>query len=237
MTTKGPYRLLTRGRGRGGRTNVFAYGLGLLALLLLASGCYTTYSWYSGGGIGGIFPSDTPTPTITPTPSLTPTVTEPPTETAIANTPTASAPFLYTVASGDTISSIAERFGVEYIVIMILNGLNNSSVLLVGQEIIIPNPDMPFPEPTPLPDNLRFGDEILYLVLPGDSLAAIAERFLSTVDDILRENGLDNPNNIFVGQLLTVRVRLITATPGPSPTPVGTSGPIPTVTPSPTVTP
>ncbi|MCW5874040.1 MAG: LysM peptidoglycan-binding domain-containing protein [Anaerolineales bacterium] len=237
MTTRGPYKLLTRGRGRGGRSNIFAYVLGALALLLVAGGCYTTYSWYAGGGIGGIFPSDTPTPTITLTPSLTPTVTETPTETAIPSSPTASAPFLYQVASGDTISSIADQFGVDYIIIMILNGLNNSSVIQVGQELIIPDPNMDFPEPTPLPENLRRGDEILYLVLPGDSLALIAERYLSTVADILTQNGLDNANNIFVGQLLTIRVMLITPTPGPSPTPLGTTGPIPTVTPSPTVTP
>lgn len=237
MTTKSPYKLVTRGRGRGGRGNLFAYGLRALALIMVLGGAWLTVGWFRNGGIGGIFPSDTPTPTITLTPSLTPTITETPTETPIPNTPTASAPFIYQVQRDDTISSIADKFGVEYIIIMILNGLDNSSVLQVGQELIIPDPNMEFPEPTPLPENLRRGDEIQYLVLPGDSLAIIAEKFLSTVDDILSTNDLDDANNIFVGQLLTVRVRLITPTPGPSPTPQGTTGPIPTVTPSPSATP
>jgi LysM repeat protein len=154
----------------------------------------------------------------------------------IPSTPTAAAPFLYTVESGDTISSIADKFGVQFIMIMVLNGLNNDSTLQVGQQLVIPDPNMQMPEPTALPANLRARDEILYLVLPGDTLATIAEQFLSTVDDILAENDLANPNEIFVGQLLTVRVRLITPTPGPSPTPEGTTGPIPTVTPSTTPT-
>lgn len=232
MTIKAPYRLLKTGRGRGGKGGIFMYALGALSLLLVAAGLYTTVTWVSSGGVGAIFPSDTPTPTVTFTPSLTPTITLTPTETTIPSTPTASAPFLYQVALGDTISSIAEKFGVDYIIIMILNGLDNTSVLQVGQELIIPDPNMGIPEPTALPQNLRRGDEILYLVLPGDSLALIAEQFLSTVDDILLQNDLENANQIFVGQLLTIRVLLITPTPGPSPTPLGTTGPVPTVTPS-----
>lgn len=231
MAYKAPYQLLKNGRGRG-KGSVLVYILGGLSLLLIAAGLYTTTTWVTSGGIGNLFPSDTPSPTITPTASLTPTITETPSATPFPSTPTASSPFLYPVESGDTISSIADKFQVDFILIMVLNGLNNSSVLQVGQELIIPNPDMAMPEPTALPANLRFGDEILYLVLPGDNLAAIAEEFLSTVDDILAQNDLANANEIFVGQLLTIRVRLITATPGPSPTPRGTTGPVPTVTPS-----
>ena len=232
MKQRTPYTLLTRGRGRGRRGNIFTYVLGFLALALIAGGSFVTYSWAAGGGIGAIFASDTPTPTITLTPSSTPTITPTPTETGIPNTPTASAPFLYLVETGDSISSIADKFGVEYIIIMVLNGLNNSSVLQVGQELIIPDPNMEMPSPTALPPNLRRNDEIQYLVLPGDSLALIAERFLSTVQDIMTQNDLINANEIFIGQLLTVRVMLITPTPGPSPTPLGTTGPVPTATPS-----
>jgi LysM repeat protein len=225
MTYKPPYRLLKSARGRSGKSRIGLYALGGLSLLLLAAGLYTTTTWVSAGGIGHLFPSDTPTPSITPTASLTPTITSTPTITPFPPTPTASAPFLYTVELGDTISSIADKFDVEFIIIMVLNGLNNDSVLQVGDQLIIPNPDMEIPEPTPLPANLRRGDEILYLVLPGDTLASIANEFLSTVDDILAQNELENPNQIFVGQLLIVRVFLVTATPGPSPTPQGTPAP------------
>jgi LysM repeat protein len=90
---------------------------------------------------------------------------------------------------------------------------------------------MDFPTPTPLPPNLRRGAEIEYFVMPGDSIKIIAEKFLSTVEDIIEANELDDPNAIFPGQILIVPYRMITPTFGPSPTPEGGS---PTETPTPT---
>jgi LysM repeat protein len=115
---------------------------------------------------------------------------------------------------------------------MLLNGLNNDSVLSVGQVLIIPDPNMPVPTPTLLPAGLGRGDEIQYFVLRGDTLAAIAAEFYSTEDAIIEANDLLDPNSIFVGQLLIVPVNLITPTPGPSPTPQGTPPPN-TLTPTP----
>jgi LysM repeat protein len=232
---KPPYTLLKTGRGRRGRGNIGFYLLAALSVLLIASGLFFTGSWVTGGGPAALFPSDTPTPTLTFTPSNTPTITPTPTQTIIPATPTASAPFAYLVASGDTITSIAANFGLDAtngpIIIMLLNGLNNDSVLSVGQELIIPNPDMQIPTPTALPENLRRGDEIQYFVLPGDTLDLIALEFFSTVDAIIDANDLLNPNSIFAGQLLIVPVNLVTPTPGPSLTPVPTSGATATPTP------
>jgi len=232
---KPPYTLLKTGRGRGGRGQLGFYLLAGLSVLLIAAGLFFTGSWVSAGGPAALFPSDTPTPTLTYTPSNTPTITLTPTLTPIPATPTASAPFAYLVISGDSITSIAVKFGLDLvngpIIIMLLNGLNNDSVLSVGQELIIPNPDMEIPTPTALPENLRRGDEIEYFVLPGDTLEAIAVEFFSTVDAIINANDLDNPNSIFAGQILLVPVNLVTPTPGPSLTPVPTSGA--TVTPTP----
>ncbi|MBX3049691.1 MAG: LysM peptidoglycan-binding domain-containing protein [Anaerolineales bacterium] len=225
MRSKPPYTLLKSSRSRrGGRGRIGFYLLLVLSILLVAAGLWVTGSWVSAGGPGALFPSDTPTPTLTYTPSNTPTVTNTPTETPIPATPTAAQPFLYSVVSGDTISAIAERFGLDTvegpIIIMLLNGMNNDSVLFVGQELIIPDPNMAIPSPTPLPENLRRGDQIEYFVLPGDTLALIAARFASTEAAIISANSLDNPNNIFVGQILLVPVNMVTATPGPSPTPI-----------------
>jgi lysozyme len=237
MRYKPPYTLLKTRRGRigggGGRRNYLLYALGAVSLLLVAGGLLVTTNWVRAGGPGALFPSDTPTPTMTYTPSLTPTITNTPTLTPLPSTPTASAPFEYTVALGDTITSIAEKFNVDFIIIMLLNGLNNDSVLNVGQVLTIPDPNMPIPTPTLLPAGLGRGDEILYFVLRGDTVAAIAVQFFSTEDAIIEANELTDPNAIFVGQLLIVPVNLITATPGPSPTPLGTPPPN-TLTPTPT---
>jgi LysM repeat protein len=232
MRYKPPYTLLKSARGRSGRANILLYVLGGVSLLMIAGGFLVTTNWVRAGGPGALFPSDTPTPTMTFTPSTTPTITNTPTLTALPATPTASAPFQYTVELGDTITSIAEKFDVDFIIVMLLNGLNNDSVLSVGQVLIIPDPNMPVPTPTLLPSGLGRGDEIQYFVLRGDTLAAIAAEFYSTEDAIIEANDLLDPNSIFVGQLLIVPVNLITPTPGPSPTPQGTPPPN-TLTPTP----
>jgi len=74
-----------------------------------------------------------------------------------------------------------------------------------------------------------------YMVRPGDSIGSIAYALRSTVDDILQYNELDDPNAIYPGQILLIRVNLVT----PEPTdevvegPVNTPGSISTLTPSP----
>jgi len=50
------------------------------------------------------------------------------------------------------------------------------------------------------------GQTIIYVVRPGDTLSGLAVRFRTTVADIMRLNGLTNPNLIFVGQVLRIPV-------------------------------
>lgn len=215
--------------------------LSALAVLLVGAGLLLVFLWAQDAVISLPFlATDTPTPTQTytpsptPEPSATPTETLEPSATVPESTATAAAPFIYIVESGDTIISIAEKFDVaDYLIIMVMNNLNNESVLFVGQQLIIPDPNTGMPEPTPIPANLPAGTVILYLVLPGDSVRTIAEQFLSTEDAIIEENELTDPNAIFVGQLLRVPIRLVTPTPAPlnSATPSPASGS--TITPVP----
>lgn len=242
MSAKPPYSFIDSKRSSLPRG---FYLIVALAVVLIVSGGYLTFSWLTTDGIGSIpiFASDTPTPTSTLTPSLTPTNTLTPTITPTfteAPTETASAPFLYEVQTGDTLSSIADQFGVDFIIIMALNGLNNDSILFVGQQLVIPDPNTDLPEPTPLPEVLSRGTEIEYLVLPGDSLGSIAEAFLSTEDAIIEANEIEDPNALFVGQLLIVPVNLVTPVPTSTPTatseaPADTAAP--TETPTATLTP
>ena len=79
---------------------------------------------------------------------------------------------------------------------------------------------------------------LTYTIQTGDTLAGIASLFNSTVEDIITENDLPDPNAIFVGQQLTIRANLVTptATRPPTSTPI-TPGPgTPSVTPVFTVT-
>lgn len=85
------------------------------------------------------------------------TSTENPTQTfeplVVAETPLASpTPFTYTIKSGDTISSIALKFGVSMDELQAANPEISPNSMPIGQVIKIPsNPDNPSGEPTPTP--------------------------------------------------------------------------------------
>ncbi len=209
----------------------------VIAAVLLIVGAAVVIFWLLGPDRPAIalFASQTPTPTetatptathtITPTPTDTPTVTITPTET---NTPTPEGPFVYEVVEGDNLFAIAQRFNVDLFVLIAINNLDPTNpVIDIGDQLTIPGPDTELPTATPLPANIRRGTIIEYFVLSGDTLAIIAEKFNSEVDAIVEENELENPNDIFIGQLLLVPVNLVT--------PIPTSTPI-TETPTPTNT-
>ena len=248
--TIGSYRKRNRGRQN---TIVIAAGvllLGGLALLIY---------WLTlpGKPINLLLATDTPTPTMTYTPTNThtptPTFTETPSPT-ITSTPTFSAPFTYTVQDGDSLAVIAEKFalGENAIPLMLLlnpyatpsdptkfaTGIDPTTLNVVpGQTILLPNPDMPLPTATTIPPNLPRGTKLEYVVASGDSLGAIANTFNSTIEEIMKENSLTDPNALFVGQVLLVPVNIVTATATrpPTSTPI-TPGPG-TVLPTATYTP
>jgi LysM repeat protein len=205
--------------------------LGVAAGLLVV-GVAVVIFWLIGPGLPAIsfLATDTPTPTVTSTPTSTATPTEIPTETPTASTtptetltPTASGPFVYVVLEGDSLFTIAEKFNVDLLVLIAINNLDPTNpVIRVGDQLTIPGPDTQLPTASPIPLSMRRGTLIDYIVQTGDTLAIIAEKFNSTVDDIVAENDLDDPNNIFVGQKLVIPVNMVTpvptSTPGPSPT-------------------
>lgn len=63
-----------------------------------------------------------------------------------------------------------------------------------------------------------------YVVQPGDTLFAIAQRFGTTVQAIVQANNITNPNLITVGQVLIIPVG--PAPPGPQPIPPPTPPPV-----------
>ncbi len=220
--------------------------VGAIAMVLIFAGFLLLIRWYRNPD-APLFPqrpTDTPTVTATvsptpvtpsatlPPPSATPTTTNTPT---ISPTATIEGPFFYTVQENDTLFSIAEQFGVDVNRLMAVNELTAEDPIFVGQQLLIPDPNEELPTRTPLPENLPPGFEIEYIVQLGDTLTGIALQFNSTEEAILEANeNLDNPNEIFAGQLLIVPVNLVTPAPteteGPAQT---TPGAIITLTPTP----
>lgn len=243
MTKQSPYQSYKHSRQR--RQTYGPLIMGVLAIVFVAVGVFLIFIWLRGAPINVAFltsPTPTPTNTATPLPptatstiTLTPTITSTSTEIPTA---TPDQPFQYTVLAGDSLFTIADQFQVEVVAIMLLNNLTNESIIFPGDVLTIPNPGMGIPTPTPLPPNLPRGSIIDYFVLPGDSLRSIADQFLTTIDAILEENELEDPNQIFPGQILKVPYYIITPTFGPpnSPTPTLTptpEGPTPTFTSTP----
>ncbi len=198
------------------------------AIALVVLGLVLVVVWLMGPNqpLGQMFATETPTatvtftPTATNTPTLTPTVTETPT---ITFTPTPSEPFDYVIQEGDTLPALAERFNLgEDGVLLILDYnpsiMENNGVYFVGQTLRIPPPGTLRATATPLPANLARGTKLKYTVLPGDTLAAIAAKFNSRVDDIIAENNLEDANALLVGQVLDIPVNLVTPTPTLPPT-------------------
>ncbi|MBK7894760.1 MAG: LysM peptidoglycan-binding domain-containing protein [Anaerolineaceae bacterium] len=136
---------------------------------------------------------------------------------------TAVSALTYTVAWGDTLTRIANRFGTNITTILQANPqINNPNLIYVGQQLEIPTGENPTPTPTPPPGNTPTptppptGSQT-YIVQPGDTLSSIARRFNTTINAIAQASGISNINLIYVGQRLTI--------PG--------SGPVPTAPPPP----
>jgi len=131
-------------------------------------------------------------PTVTPlySPTPPPTATLPPNQTR------------HTVTSGQTVSSIAKRYGTTISAILKANNLKSNSVLKIGQELIIPLPvaDTPTPTPTLTPSPTPF----VYTIKSGETLSVIAKRFNTTVEALMQANNIADATRIRVGTKLTI---------------------------------
>lgn len=121
------------------RLSTFTFFL-LVALFLTACAPQQTQSLSQSGDLIP-FATSTPAPSQTPEPLVA------------AETPLPSpTPFTYAVKSGDTISSIALKFGVSMDALQAANPEISPNTMSIGQVIKIPsNPDNPSGEPTPTP--------------------------------------------------------------------------------------
>ena len=185
-----------------------------------------------------------PTETVTPLPTETATFTPVPVEptstllpeqpdsteemSAAASMGDTETDIIYQVVAGDTLFSIAQRFGTSVEAIREANGLAISEVIFVGQALVIPGQPgeiMPTQPPltvevSPTPIQPESGQQT-YIVQPGDTLTRIAQEFNTTAAALAQLNGIVNVNRIVVGQELRVpRVDdLATATPVVTATP------------------
>lgn len=94
---------------------------------------------------------------------------------------------VYTIQNGDTISSIARRFGISINTILWENELKATSLIKPGNQLTI------------LPTS-----GVGHVVSRGQTLGAIAKLYDVSEQDILKANGIANPNQIAAGTKIII---------------------------------
>ncbi|HGV8437053.1 TPA: LysM peptidoglycan-binding domain-containing protein [Enterococcus faecium] len=92
------------------------------------------------------------------------------------------------VQYGETLSSIAAKYGTTYQALASLNGLSNPNMIYAGQV---------------LKTNGTANVTRTYTVRSGDNLSSIASKLGTTYQALAQRNGLSNPNLIYPGQVLS----------------------------------
>ncbi len=102
---------------------------------------------------------------------------------------------IYTVQKGDTLYSIAKKYGLTANDLIEYNQLFNT-VLTIGEQLIIPI----FDDNNSSDNN---SNTITYIVNSGDTLYSIAKRYNINVNELMEYNNLDS-NMISIGQQLSI---------------------------------
>lgn len=113
---------------------------------------------------------------------------------------------IHVVQRGESLSTIARFYNVSMAELAGYNGISNQDFVWIGQQLRIPAADTPVTASAspagPLP-----GREGYHVVRRGEMLSYIARSYGMDVQDLMRLNGLTNPNVILVGQTLRVSAR------------------------------
>lgn len=122
---------------------------------------------------------------------------------SLAGTAIASAPGVYRVAAGDTVSSIAGKYGLATASVLALNGLGWKSVIFPGQTLrLTKNSSVIAPAPTQA--QVTATGIQRYTIVSGDTVGKIAGHFGVSTKAVLSANGLSNASIIYPGQTLSI---------------------------------
>ena len=96
------------------------------------------------------------------------------------------------VKSGETLSEIADRYSTTVNRLMEMNGLRNANDLWAGSRIKVPG------------NVYSGGGSGNYTVKAGETLSEIADRYSTTVNQLMRLNGLRDANDLWAGSRIQV---------------------------------
>jgi LysM repeat protein len=125
----------------------------------------------------------------------------------------------YTVVRGDSISSIAKKNQLTKTELVVANGLRVSSVIRVGQKLIIPAKTAQVPTTAAtaataaaVPADKPVADVVKHVVKQGETLGAIARKYGVRQGEIAVANNITDPRKIRPGQELVIPARSAPAT-------------------------
>lgn len=100
----------------------------------------------------------------------------------------------YTIRRRNTLSEIAKRYGVTVQSLVDLNDIINPNLIHIGEIIRIPS------------QGLSEGSSatVSYAVRRGDTLSGIAQKYGTTVQNLVSINNIPNRNIIYVGQVIQI---------------------------------
>ncbi|NPV85075.1 MAG: LysM peptidoglycan-binding domain-containing protein [Anaerolineae bacterium] len=96
----------------------------------------------------------------------------------------------YIVQPGDSLDTIAQKFGMRWQDLAAINNIQAPYNIYIGQVLYLSSSP---------PARVAY-----YVVAPGDALDTIAQRFGIRWEDLAAANGITSPYNIFIGQVLTI---------------------------------
>ncbi len=130
---------------------------------------------------------------------------------------------VHLVRRGQTIRTVAARYGVSPVVLARANGLRTTSRLRAGARLRVPATGVAqaMPEEVPVPAATARGEasvgrgaSAVYVVKRGDTLQRISLKFNTTVKDLMQRNGLSR-SNIATGKRLIVPAAARSSAPAP----------------------
>ncbi|KAA3632216.1 MAG: LysM peptidoglycan-binding domain-containing protein, partial [Calditrichaeota bacterium] len=108
------------------------------------------------------------------------------------------------IRRGETVSTIAAKYGVSQYAIFEANNLSRRSKIYAGKKLIVPVPldknyNNNYTKPTK-----RTASNSIYAVQSGDTMWDIAKAFGTTVSELRRANSIVRGSRIYVGQKLRI---------------------------------
>ena len=120
-----------------------------------------------------------------------------------------------TVAAGDSVDTIARRYGVPASVIMQANNIAAPATLHPGQRLVIPRytstrvatappSRLPASAPTPAAAGTAGGHSAVHVVAAGDTLSKVSHRYHKSVNEIAKANNIQPTATLNVGERLII---------------------------------